>query len=212
MSGLIISGETYERAVEEALQRAGLPLEALQVEEVGGLGEPIDDRHTETPTEVTLRVTVKPEFVADTARGHLLKMLRIMGIHAEIRSQVAPDIVKLNIRAPESALLIGRNGQTLEAFQHMVNRMSTRAGVDAPYVTLDIEDYRERRLARLERIARRGARQALESKEEVELEDMSPADRKIVHMTLRSMPAVKTFSRGDEGARHVVIAPSEDAR
>ena len=211
MSGLMFTGATHEEALEQALRRLGLPKEALDVQEMGGLGERIDGRE-ETEEGVTLRVAIRPEHVADTARGHLLKILRLMNIRAETRTILASDIIKLKIRAPESALLIGRNGQTLEALQHIINRMSTRPGLDSPFVSLDVEDYRERRLTRLERIARRSAREALENKSEVELEAMSPGDRKIVHMTLRSNPAVRTFSRGEEGNRWVVIAPAEHAR
>ena len=85
-------------------------------------------------------------------------------------------------------------------------------GRAAPYIWVAVEEYRERRFARLGQVARRAAREALETKEEVMLEPMSPADRKMVHMTLRSNLAVKTFSRGIEGDRAIVIVATEDAR
>ncbi|OPZ20053.1 MAG: R3H domain protein [candidate division BRC1 bacterium ADurb.BinA364] len=212
MSGLFVSGEDFEHALREAVERAGLPREALEIQEVSDIGEPIDDRAARMQQSVTLRVTVKADYVANLAREHISRLLDAMEVQAEIRTIVGPDIIKLKMRAPESAILIGRNGQTLEALQHLVNRMVCKSGLECPFVALDIEDYRERRLARLERLARHGAREALESGQEIELDPMPASDRKIVHMTLRSIPNIRTFSRGEEPERRVVIAAAEKRR
>ncbi|MCX7015796.1 MAG: KH domain-containing protein [Candidatus Sumerlaeota bacterium] len=210
MGGFTATGETYEAALEQALQRAKLPKEALEIHTVGGLGEKIDERHEreEDNTGVTLHVAIRPEHIAESARAALLRILGYMRVRVEVRTVVEGDVVCLKMRSQESALLIGRNGQTLEALQHMLNRMCGRPELGAPFIALDVENYRERRLARLERLARHGAREAVEGQKEVELEVMSPADRKVIHMTLRANPQVKTFSRGDEGDRRVVIAPA----
>jgi spoIIIJ-associated protein len=208
MSSLTIVAKTREEAEEQALEKTGLPREALEFQDVGGLGELISDRMAPVREDsVTLKVSLKPEYTAEMARKHLQKMLQIMRIQAELLSSVDANAVKLRINAPDGAILIGRQGQTLDALQHLINRMAIPPGIDAPFVSIDVEDYRERRIARLERLARSGAREALETKEEIELDSMSRADRKIVHMTLRANPAVHTFSKGDEGDRYVVISP-----
>ncbi len=208
MSSLTIVAKTREEAEEQALEQTGLPREALDFQDVGGLGELISDRMAPVQeNEVTLKVSLNPDYTADKARTHLRKMLKIMRISAELLSTVDADIIKLRINAPDGAILIGRQGQTLDALQHLINRMTIPQGIDAPFVSLDVEDYRERRIARLERQARHGAREALETSEEIEMESMSRSDRKVVHMTLRANPAVHTFSRGDEGDRCVVISP-----
>ena len=216
MNGITATAETYDSALEEILEKAGLPQEALAIQEVGDLGERIDDKR-EPDSEsnsggVTIRATMKPEYLADTARDHLAEMLGLMSMTFEVRTVIDQDLIKIKVSTPDSAILIGRNGQTLDALQHLLNRMSSRPGLAAPYISVDVEEYRERRLARLEQVARRAAREALETKEEVILEPMSPADRKMVHMTLRSNLAVKTFSRGIEGDRAIVIVATEDAR
>lgn len=210
MYGMTVTGSTYEDAVEEALAQIDLPRDALDFSEVGGLGEMIDDRRREETSGVTLRVAVRPEHVAEMARNHLSKILEFMDIEAEIRTVVDPDIVKVSVSAPASAILIGRNGETLDAIQHLINRMSAPARVGAPFVTVDVEDYRERRLARLEQIARKSALEAVDTDQEVEMEPMPRSDRKMIHMALRSNPTVNTFSRGDEGDRRVVIVPANE--
>ncbi len=208
MSSLTIVAKTREEAEEQAIEKTGLPREALDFHDIGGLGELISDRMAPVrEEEVTLRVSLNADYASNMAREHLQKMLQIMRISAELLSTVDANIVKLRINAPDGAILIGRQGQTLDALQHLINRMTVPPGIDAPFVSIDVEDYRERRIARLERQARRGVREALETNEEIEMESMSRSDRKIVHMTLRSNPAVHTFSRGDEGDRYVVISP-----
>jgi spoIIIJ-associated protein len=211
MTGFTVTGTTHSDAVKAAVDRFGLPEDALSVKEVGGLGERIDDREDNLDRAgVTLQVIVKPDHVADTARLHLLKMLEFMEIHPEIRTVVDGDVVKMNLQSPDSAILIGRGGQTLLALEHLLNRMSTPPGLGGPFVALDVEDYRERRLAALERQARRNAREVVETKEEVELDPMPAADRKIIHMALRSNKTVRTFSRGEGGGRRIVVAPADD--
>ncbi len=212
-TGITVKGANYRDALDKALEEMRLPESAVEVKSVGGLGERIDDREDGMDeNEVTLQVHVKPEYVADEARKHLIKILSFMSVKAEVRTVVDPDMIKLKMRAPNSAILIGRSGKTLEALQHLINRMACAPGLGAPYITLDVEDYRERRVQQLERIARRAAREALETREEVVLEPMSPADRKIIHMALRSNHTVSTFSRGEEGERHIVVIAAPNAR
>jgi len=214
MVGLTVKGSSYDEALRKALEEVKLPEGALEVKSVGGLGERIDDREDGLDEQVvTLHVAVKPEYVAEKAREHLMKLLSLMSIRgAEVRTVLDPDLIKLKMRATNSAILIGRSGRTLEALQHLINRMACPPGIGAPYISLDVEDYRERRVQQLERIARRAAREALESREEVELEPMSAADRKIIHMALRSNHTVTTFSRGEEGERRVVVTAAPNAR
>lgn len=214
MTGLTVKGSNYQDAMNKALAEARLPEEALEVKSVGGLGERIDDREDGLDDQaVTLQVQVKPDFVAEKARDHLMRMLSLMNVKgSEVRTVLEPDMIKLKMRAQNSAILIGRSGRTLEALQHLINRMACPPGLGAPYITLDVEDYRERRVQQLERIARRAAREALERREEIVLEPMSAADRKIIHMALRSNHTVSTFSRGEEGDRCVVVVAAPNAR
>ena len=214
MNGLTVKGSSYDDALKKALEEARLPEAALDVRSVGGLGERIDDRDDGLDDQsVTLHVMVKPEYVAEQAREHLLKMLALMDLKgAQVQTAFDADHIKMKMTAQNSAILIGRNGQTLEALQHLINRMATPPGLGAPYISLDVEDYRERRVQQLERIARRAAREALETREEVVLEPMSAADRKIIHIALRSNHTVSTFSRGEEGERCVVVVAAPNAR
>jgi spoIIIJ-associated protein len=113
----------------------------------------------------------------------------------------------IRLASPDSNVLIGKNGATLDAIQYVVTRTVARGGRVLPPIIVDIENYKERKIMRLERVARRAAQRATAEQEEVALDPMSPSDRKIVHTALKNFEGVKTFSRGAEGERFVVISP-----
>ncbi|MGB9809585.1 MAG: R3H domain-containing nucleic acid-binding protein, partial [Caldanaerobacter sp.] len=56
------------------------------------------------------------------------------------------------------------------------------------------------------RLARKLARKVMETKESIELEPMSPNERRIIHLALQDHPYVETYSEGEEPFRRVIIA------
>jgi spoIIIJ-associated protein len=110
-------------------------------------------------------------------------------------------------------MIIGRRGQTLDALEHLVNRIVLRDEADAGVrIALDVEGYRERRQESLEQLARRLAAKARETGRAVTLNPMSPRDRRIVHLALESDPGVSTASEGEGHYRRLVIAPRPGGR
>jgi spoIIIJ-associated protein len=150
------------------------------------------------------------EVQADAAADFLDELLGHMDIDAIAEpnpqgSHMYVDIVD----GPEEdmSLLIGRNGQTLEAIQELM-RMSVSRRLDQRVrVIVDVEDYRKQHESRLEERARELAEQALATGLEQELEPMNSYERKLVHDAAASVDGVETASRGDEPGRYVVIRP-----
>ncbi len=107
-------------------------------------------------------------------------------------------------------MIIGRRGQTLDALEHIVNRIVFRDDTEPGLrVSLDVEGYRERRQKSLEELAERLAAKARETGRFVTLNPMSPRDRRIVHLALQSDPSVSTRSEGEGHYRKLVIVPVE---
>jgi spoIIIJ-associated protein len=102
-------------------------------------------------------------------------------------------------------MLIGRRGQTLDALQYLVNIVANRYASSHLRIVLDAEDFRERRRKTLEDLSDRLAGRVIRTRKEVVLEPMAPHERKVIHSQLQHHPKVKTFSRGDEPNRRVVI-------
>ena len=103
--------------------------------------------------------------------------------------------------------LIGRRGQTIDAVQFICYRAAQRGATDRKRVIVDAGGYRERRREQLEDQAERAAARATEAGKEIELEPMTPSERKVVHDYLAERPGIETFSEGDEPDRCVIVAP-----
>lgn len=106
--------------------------------------------------------------------------------------------------------LVGRQGETVDGLQHLLTQVASRAGDgERLRVSLDVGGYRERRAAALRELAARAAEEAVEFGEEVELDPMTPHDRRIVHLELKDHGAVVTRSEGDEPRRRIIVEPAD---
>ena len=111
------------------------------------------------------------------------------------------------LHGEDLGLFIGRHGQTIDAVQHLAQRMAGARAEHGRRIVVDAEGYRERREAILRRQADRAAEEALRSGRPVALDVMTASERRLVHEYLREHGAVQTYSEGDEPDRHLVVAP-----
>ena len=104
-------------------------------------------------------------------------------------------------------IIIGKRGQTLDSIQYLVNLVVNKG--TAPYisVTLDTENYRERRKETLESLAYNLARKVKHTGKNVVLEPMNPYERRIIHTTVQKVNGAISWSEGEDMGRHVVIGP-----
>ena len=79
-----------------------------------------------------------------------------------------------------------------------------------PYLILDVENYKEKQVKYLERLAKNIAREVKSTHEPVELENMNSYERRVIHNILTDDKYVYTESTGEEPNRHVVIKPKEN--
>jgi spoIIIJ-associated protein len=105
------------------------------------------------------------------------------------------------------AILIGKHGATLDALSAVTNAAMHRGESRDLFFAVDIEGYRQRRVATLRSIAQRCATRVLHEGVAVELEPMPPSERRIIHLTLANHRDVATESTGAGRDRRVVIMP-----
>jgi spoIIIJ-associated protein len=112
------------------------------------------------------------------------------------------------LHGEDLGLFIGRHGQTIDAVQHLAQRILLADG-DGPRrrIVVDAESYRARRREALQRQADHAAEEAVRYGREVALDAMTASERKIVHEYLRERGDVETHSEGDEPFRRIVITP-----
>ncbi|HEX2502714.1 MAG TPA: R3H domain-containing nucleic acid-binding protein [Miltoncostaeaceae bacterium] len=139
-------------------------------------------------------------------------VVRGMGLDALVRVEPGEGEtdLRVTVEGEGTSALVGRDGETIDALQYLVGQIATRAdGGERRRVALDADGYRARRAAALAELADRAAREALEHGEEIELDVMTPHDRRIVHMALKDRTDIVTRSEGDEGRRRIIVEPAE---
>jgi spoIIIJ-associated protein len=153
-----------------------------------------------------------PETAESPLAAHVREVLEQVaagiGVSCRIEVEESEDELVATFRAGDLGLLIGRHGQTIDAIQYLANAIVNRDAEERKQVVVDAGGYRERRTATLEALARRSAERALASGEPVELEPMSPVERKVVHVCLQDVAGIETHSEGSEPNRYVVVAPA----
>lgn len=116
----------------------------------------------------------------------------------------------IDISGDDLGMLIGRRGESLMAFQYVVNLVMTRRFPGRGSVTVDVEQYRRRREDQVVSLAERMAERVRDIGEPITLEPMSAAERRLVHLALVDDPEVETNSVGEGDSRKVVISLLED--
>ena len=111
------------------------------------------------------------------------------------------------LEGEDLGLFIGRHGQTIDAVQHLAQRIVLGGGPGKGRVVIDAEGYRARREEALQRQADLAADEAVKYDRPVALDAMTAGERRIVHENLRDRGDVDTHSEGDEPDRHLVVAP-----
>ncbi len=145
----------------------------------------------------------------DQARAMLQEIVQLIGAEATVDVAHDRDGPCLLIHGDESAVLIGRRGQTLDALEYLVNRIVAREEDQTGRIAVDSENYRERRRKSLEDLAHRLADRARLRGKPVTLNPLSPRDRRIVHLALQSDRSLTTRSSGKGYFRKLLIIPAD---
>lgn len=117
------------------------------------------------------------------------------------------ETVAVQLETDNPGLLIGYHGQTLAALQLILMKIVYRQLGEWFRLVVNVGDYRERRQESLERMALSAAQKVKFSGEEYSFQPMSPAERRIIHLTLTSHSDVTTESEGEGRERRVVVKP-----
>ena len=133
-----------------------------------------------------------------------------LGLEVEVEVQEGDGVLSGSLRGEDVGLFIGRRGQTIDAVQHLAQRIVFPEGPSPVRVVIDADGYRERRAESLRADADDAAAEVLASGRAVELDPMPPWERRIVHEHLRDHGGVETHSEGDEPDRYLVVSLLDD--
>jgi spoIIIJ-associated protein len=174
---------------------------------------PVSDRQRQ-PSQASDEQTQAVEALAkDVVRDLLTRM----DIQADVMAVDNPSVmpvgnddpltVFIDVMGRDLGQLIGRRGENLSQFQYMVNLLVNKRNQEWVRVVVDVEGYRTHREESLIGLAERVARQVARNRRPISLDPMPPNERRIVHMTLKSLPDVRTESSGEGDMRRVTIFP-----
>ena len=148
--------------------------------------------------------------VAAEIKNYLSELLTKMGLETTFETKIRGEQITIKMFSNQNNILIGRNGQTLNALQQIIRQHIFNMICVYPYILLDVENYKEKCENHLEKLAKQIAREVTKTKQPVIMDNMNSYERRIVHNTLANFKNITTFSEGEEPNRHIVVKIKED--
>ena len=209
---IIVTAKSVEDAALEGaatlgVNREDVTLDVIEEPKKGFLGI------GSTPAKVKVTYILKP---LEAAKNFIETLLHDLDIAGEIQIHDDGNGESLiTIEGDGVSSLIGHHGDTLEAFQYLVNLAANKKddeGRQYTRITINIENYREKREETLRKLASKMAAKVKKTGKNVALEPMNAYERRIIHAEIQKIEGVSTNSVGTEGNRRVIIFPEGAAK
>lgn len=151
--------------------------------------------------------TVNADACIKKANDFLKDVFGAMNMEVNVNSKfnASDNVLDVELSGAEMGVLIGKRGQTLDSLQYLISLVVNRDCDEYVHVKVDTENYRERRKATLENLAKNISYKVRKTRQSVALEPMNPYERRIIHSALQNDRFVTTHSEGDEPFRRVVV-------
>ena len=202
---------TTEPETPEALQEVTTPADSSLPEPADVAPDPgtvegtpdSEDEDSSEPTDDLDRL----EREGDIAADYLEELLDIADLDGDLDMDVEGDRAAVSIVGGDVRLLVGRDGEVLEALQELTRLAVYRETGERSRLMLDVGGFRADKRSRLEKLAAEVIAAVRESGERASLDPMSPFERKVVHDAVAAA-GLTSESEGAEPKRHVVILPA----
>ena len=200
------------KTVEDAVMEAAIKLETTS--------DKLDYEILEKGSSGFLGIGSKPAKIkarklmetVDRVEEFLADVFAAMQIDAkiEITENKEENTMNVDLSGEDMGVLIGKRGQTLDSLQYIISLVVNKESDSYIRIKVDTENYRERRKATLEKLAKKIAYTVKRTKKPVALEPMNPYERRVIHSALQNDRYVCTKSEGEEPYRKVVIMLKRD--
>lgn len=236
------SAQTAEQAIEKGLQELGKTREEVEItvlsegrkgflglfgnrpaevdvtprqeaaEVVNGEPEAAVEEADEKPAAGKRESEEETEQALRDVGAYLAEVTKKMGVEAQIEVTVERRNVYYNFTSEQEGLLIGKHGKTLNSLQLLAQNYFDKLSRKRLNIVLDVAGYRERREETLEYLAKKVAYDAVSQHRRMQLDPMPAYERKVIHAALAGNSKVRTYSKGAEPRRYVVIEPARARR
>ena len=199
MKSIETQGKTVDQAIELGLYKLGLTRDQVKITilEQAGLFN-----------KARVKLSVGQASEAETELKTLTEeLLSKMGLDITVSVEEKEDKFSVEVGGEDSAILIGKRGESLDGFQFLLNALFNKGKKHEDYkrVVVDSNNYKARREDTLKILAERTAARAVRENQDIRLEPMSANERRIIHSALADSDRVETESKGNEPNRYVVI-------
>lgn len=197
------------RVLEEDKKRSFYSILAPRVVKVeltvkdGAQGK--EEKNTKTPVKEKRSSNKNIEEI-ETAKNDIEKFLKEF-LKDEYKYDVKIENfdIFVNIDGEKVSNLIGYRGENINAMQVIISAIANKKSSSKVNVFVDVAGYKERRIKTLEELAEKISKTVVRTGKAVTLEPMTAYERKIIHTKLQENNKVKTFSKGEEPHRRIVI-------
>ena len=199
MKSIETQGKTVDQAIEIGLYKLGVKREDVKIDilEQAGLFNKARVRisvGTSSPEEGKLKELIE-------------KLISLMGLDVEVYVEEREKDFFVNVTGNDSAIFIGKHGDSIEEFQILVNYIFNKEKPrdEAKRIIVDSNNYAQRRTETLTNLAKRTAGKVVRDNKEFKFEAMNSYERRIIHSALADHGKVITESYGNEPNRYVVV-------
>lgn len=194
----------FSKPAKIRVRKKGEPGEVEAVSE----SAPEPEEKKEEPKEAPRKREVTRDVSTITVEPFLKDMFKAMDIDVTITENYNAEErqIEVDLAGSQMGMLIGKRGQTLDALQYLSSLVLNKDHDDYVKVKIDTENYRERRKATIENLAKNVAKKVKASGRSSTLEPMNPYERRIIHAALQDDKYVETHSEGEEPHRKVVVS------
>ncbi len=203
------TAKSIDEAIELALNELGATKDMIDVEVVDegtkGLFGLLGSK------EAKVIVTMK-QTPASVALDFLNDLFFSMGMKVDVDITEQDDILNINLSGDNMGIIIGKRGDTLDAIQYLTSLVVNRIDGSYTKISIDTENYREKRKAALCALSNRIADKVSKTGRRHTFEPMNPYERRVIHASLQDHEIVHTYSIGEEPNRKVVVALKSDTK
>ena len=144
------------------------------------------------------------------AKKYLEDLLSFFGLNTDVYATSDDEVIQLNVPSTHlNGFLIGQRGDNMRSLQYLTSTALKNNDYSHTRVNVDIAEYKKQRADRLRDRAEEWAKQVRDNKEQMELQPMNAADRRVVHK-LASEYGLETESVGEGRDRHIVLKPAAE--
>ena len=171
-------------------------------------------KNTDFQTEADIDDTIPSPSEDDPkiiGREALQRIVDLITEDATISIEERSNRIFFDVKGGNSAVLIGKRGQTLEAMQYIVEKIVNKKRKERIGIQVDVEGYLEKRRINLEKTAFRLSEKVKRTGKPATIGQMNSHDRRIVHIALKDDNMVRTQSMGEGILRKLVIFPKKNS-